>query len=304
MLAGTEEALPAQTEGEAEEEMSAIEALLEGLIDYAGLYPPASLDTHSAVRNYLGFQQSKYAFALGRFVVDLNRIEELRKAAGVSIGELRLSVVASPSDNWRDLSRLIEAGLRIDLLEVKGVRPADVGPLIERVPAGLVTYFEVPMDGMETDLLSAVETAGARVKLRMGGVVAESFPPTSRVANTLKKLANKRVAFKATAGLHHSVRSSYRFTYEPESPIGVMHGFLNLFCAAALMYFGGDPDEAERILKEEEATVFQLCNGEIHWRASRWTAGQMGEVRRKFMNSFGSCSFEEPIRDLERLGWL
>ena len=32
--------------------MNAIEAALAGLIDYAGLYPPASLDMRAAVGNY------------------------------------------------------------------------------------------------------------------------------------------------------------------------------------------------------------------------------------------------------------
>ena len=35
--------------------MTAIETLLAGLFDYAGLYPPASLDLRSAANNYLGY---------------------------------------------------------------------------------------------------------------------------------------------------------------------------------------------------------------------------------------------------------
>ena len=41
--------------------MTAIETLLAGLFDYAGLYPPASLDLRSAANNYLAYRQGKNA---------------------------------------------------------------------------------------------------------------------------------------------------------------------------------------------------------------------------------------------------
>ena len=75
--------------------MTALESLLAGIIDYAGLYPPASLDMRTAVRNYLNYGHSQHASALGRFIVDINRLTELREVAGDSTRHLRLSVLAS-----------------------------------------------------------------------------------------------------------------------------------------------------------------------------------------------------------------
>ena len=77
MLAGTEEAVHARKPFEVSDGKSAIETLLAGLIDYAGLYPPASLDMGSAVENYRAYRSGKHAFALGRFIVDINRMDEL-----------------------------------------------------------------------------------------------------------------------------------------------------------------------------------------------------------------------------------
>jgi hypothetical protein len=62
--------------------MSAIETLLAGLIDYAGLYPPAALDMRTALRNYAEYGQGRHSYALGRFLVGVDRLVELLELAG------------------------------------------------------------------------------------------------------------------------------------------------------------------------------------------------------------------------------
>ena len=87
--------------------VSAIDSLLAGLIDYAGLYPPASLDMRAAVRNYLSYLRSRHATALGRFIVDLNRIDELRLVSGDEVKRIKLSVIVSPGAEWSRVSALL-----------------------------------------------------------------------------------------------------------------------------------------------------------------------------------------------------
>ena len=220
--------------------MSAIDSLLAGLIDYAGLYPPAALNMRSALQNYLSYSNGKRAAALGRFVVDLDRLMELREVAGDAIRELRLSIVASPNTEWDNLSQLLNQGFPIDAIEIKTDQPSQIEHICRCVPSGVTSYFEIPVHTCTSETLAAISDSGSRVKLRMGGVVAATFPSTSAVANTLNALAHNRIAFKATAGLHHPIRSRHPYTDEPDSPAGIMHGFLNLFLAAALIHFGGD----------------------------------------------------------------
>ena len=117
-------------------------------------------------------------------------------------------------------------------------------------------------------------------------------------------LAKRRFRFKATAGLHHPIRSSQRLTYEPESKRATMHGLLNLFCAAAVVYFGGEGGLAEEVLRDEDRAAWQIDEGSLRWRKLSWTTEQIATVRREFFVSVGSCSFEEPMSDLEELGWL
>ena len=48
---------------------NSLHALLEGLIDYAGLFPPAELDMERAVRKYIGFRTEAESWMLARFVL-------------------------------------------------------------------------------------------------------------------------------------------------------------------------------------------------------------------------------------------
>lgn len=129
-------------------------------------------------------------------------------------------------------------------------------------------------------------------------------PDAQSVASMLYSLAERRLAFKATAGLHHPLRSCHPFTYEPDSPTGMMHGFLNLAFAATQLHSGGTCGEALVTLEEADPRAWRLAPDAITYRAFRWTADQLADARGKFFISIGSCSFEEPIRDLEAMGWL
>ena len=59
---------------------ASLHALLTGAIDYAGLFPPAALAMREAVARYAGFRGTTDAWALGRFVLPISRVEELAAA--------------------------------------------------------------------------------------------------------------------------------------------------------------------------------------------------------------------------------
>ena len=284
--------------------MKVIDSLLTGLIDYAGLYPPAGLDMQSVMRSYLSYARGQHAHALGRFLVDMNRLPELCQAAGDSMRSLRLSVIASPEAVSESLQRLLDDGFPIDAIEIKTNLLAEVERISKRIPTGLRAYFEVPAGFPNSELFRAISAAGARIKLRMGGLSAEAFPSAQVIANMLKALSSRRIPFKATAGLHHPIRSRRPLTNEPGSPVGTMHGFINLVCASALLHFGGETSDAKKVLDEENPGAWQVTPANVGWRSYSWSADQLRMVRQQSFISFGSCSFEEPLRDLEVLGWL
>lgn len=287
--------------------MKAIDRLLADLIDYAGLYPPASLDMHSAARKYLEYSRSTHAPALGRFIVDLDRFPYLWDAAGDYVRGMRLSVILAADADCGELNSLLDKGYRIEAVETKAASAEEVEQIAARLPAGMTAYFEIPLTA-GSDLFDAIAAEGARldarVKVRMGGVAAEAFPPIASIAYMLEGMARRRLLFKATAGLHHPVRGRHALNGDAGSATAVMHGFVNLACAAALLYFGGSAEEACLVLEEEWPRDWKVSDDAITWHEYGWSGDELGEVRQNFFAGFGSCSFEEPLRDLEALGWL
>lgn len=245
---------------------ASLRALLEGLIDYAGLFPPAALSMQDAVRNYARYREEEYAWALGRFVVPGDRVAEV------------------PDDFLLSI-------LGID--EVKAVTTEDVDR-IARDANGRTVYVEIA----DVALLDAIARCGLRAKIRTGGVTADAFPPIGDVASFLRACKAAGVAFKATAGLHHPLRCLEPLTYASDAPTGTMHGFLNVFLAAAML------DRADEILAEEDPRAFAFSDEGAWWRGDQVSTAELRAMRRDFATSFGSCSFEEPISDLRELGFL
>jgi hypothetical protein len=190
----------------------------------------------------------------------------------------------------------------IDVAELKAATVNDVARQRSQLPS-LMTYFEIPTSDDVSPLVKAIGGAGARAKIRTGGVTPESIPPASEVIDFIVACRRESVPFKATAGLHHPIRGSYRLTYEPDSPIGTMYGFLNVFVASALIYAGESEDAATAALEETDPAAFTFEDDAITWRGKRIPAEQIEESRLEFAISFGSCSFREPIDELRPISW-
>jgi hypothetical protein len=256
-----------------------LRVLLDSLIDYAGLFPPASLPMAEAVRRFQQHRDGEFGWALGRLVVPLANLAEVPLDIPVSV------VVAR-----NELSSLHE---RVDVIETKAANVDDIDA-IAGVAGSRMVYVEVT----DVDLIESLRGHGMRAKIRTGGVTQEAFPEPARVARFIRECAAVGVAFKATAGLHHPIRCSRPLTYEPNAPTGVMHGFINLFVAAALV--GG----AEEVLLDQSPESFDFEDDAVSWRGRRVVTADLARLRREFAISFGSCSFHEPIDDLKDLGWL
>jgi hypothetical protein len=298
----------------------ALRSLLTGLIDYAGLFPPAGLAMDAAVRNYDSYRNGEYAWMLGRFIVPAARLDEYAEAvrgAGIDASAWSLSVLATAGDaaalarfnTETDRAGADESGSggsgSIDVLEIKAAHAREIQDAAQAFGGGYQLYFETPPEKWPS-LLPATAVAKARAKIRTGGEVASAIPEESRVLEFLRIASERRLAFKATAGLHHPLRAMQRLTYKPDSPTGVMHGFLNVFCAAVLLWHERDRrQEAAWMLGERDADAITMDEA-MTWHNSgvTLTVQQIKVAREQFCISFGSCSFTEPIEDLGKLGWL
>ena len=296
-----------------------LRTLLAHAIDYAGLFPPAQLDMPGAVAEYESYLASSDAWALGRFVVPAARLRELAAAAGDAPsnplgsrqGERRLSVVLGP-DLAADVERLRafcadvngEGWWRgIDAVELRASTPEAIAQAMRVVPDSVERYVEIPISEDPTPLVLAIAGAGAYAKVRTGGTTTDAFPASDHVARFLATCLREAVPFKATAGLHHPLRGEYPLTYEPGSACGRMYGFLNVFLATAFLAAGLDEAEARVLLDESDPNAVTFNRTEAVWRSHRLPLDRLAESRR-FLTSFGSCSFREPIDDLTALGLL
>jgi hypothetical protein len=290
--------------------MSAIRALMSGMIDYAGLFPPASLEMKTVVRNYSEYISGDDSWALGALVVPVVRLAEFIDAFNEVCCKERektwlLNVLGSddPADNATQIHGFTQGAVLIDGVEIKAATPRDAEKLLSDLPEGLIAYVEFP-PAAAGDILPVLARNGARAKIRMGGVTPEAIPASATVAQFMIACADSQVPFKATAGLHHAIRDNYPLTYESDSPSATMHGFVNVFLAAALAWIGKEEDLVIATLEEESPKEFRFNEDAVCWHKQALTTSQIGTMRRDFGIDFGSCSFEEPIEEVKALGWL
>ena len=290
--------------------MSAIRALMSGMIDYAGLFPPATLDMRPVVRNYADYISGDDSWALGGLVVPAARLTEFTEVFNEVCCDERekawlLNVLGSddPADNVTRLSGFMQGAALIDAIELKASTPQDAERLLTGLPEGLIAYVEFALS-QAGSMLPMLARNGARAKIRMGGLTADAIPDSATVARFLIACADAQVPFKATAGLHHAIRDEYPLTDKADSGQATMHGFVNLFLAAALAWIGKEEDLVFATLEEDSPKEFRFSEDSVSWHKNALTAGQIGTMRRDFGIDFGSCSFLEPIEDVKALGWL
>jgi len=300
------------------EAVDATAVLLTDLIDYAGLFPPASLAMTPSVANYDAYSRSEWNWILGRFIVPVARLGEFEAAfaglpapaPGTRFTNWRLSALLG-SDPIADVSRIREFNARmassrsdrkahVESVEVKVASAEEIKRLSGIIPVELATYFEIPLASCG-ECIAAVADSGRRAKIRTGGETTDKFPAPESVIEFIRLCAAAKVPFKATAGLHHPLRSVHRFTYQPESPSGIMHGFINVFLAAAFLRAGMEAKHAVQVLGEQSAQAFHFDADGAGWREYRLSRNDIAATRQSFAVSFGSCSFTEPIDDLRAL---
>ncbi len=291
-----------------------MEPVFEGLVEYAGLFPPASRTMVGAVTEYAEHRDGPDRAALGRFVVATSRLEELAQEVSAlpqpptAASPWSLAIVLGT--NVRDDLARVEAfaadprhmGLVVDAFELKVANPGEVAILAEVLPAEHAVFYEVPLTDGVADIVAAIAEVGGYAKMRTGGVTPEAFPESEALTRFLLAVVRHQVPFKATAGLHHPFRGSFPLTYEPDATSHVMHGFINLLLATAELVGGGDGETAQAILEEADPAAFTPATDGWRWRDRHYSSAMLGTVRARHFLNFGSCSFREPIESLHARG--
>jgi hypothetical protein len=312
---------------------ASVKTLLNGLFDYAGLFPPASLDLPEAVAEYQAHRAEADAWMLGPFVVPVSRLPELADLLPDG-SPVPLQLLPAPA---------------ADAVSIPAVLPQSLDAvtafLEQTAGKAIVSGFEwkVPEDGL-TDAQVAVETITRiesifraspfsqlprhleiqrgdrfqdqvpffflalaaqgnpellRAKIRCGGMHQADFPTPQELATFLHAAIRTGHPFKATAGLHHPLRH-----FNGTQKVW-MHGFLNVFFATTIGRSNGlKVDGIRAILEDTEPEHFHFTDRGIAWHDLTATVTEFIRDRRTLCLSIGSCSFDEPRQDLRDLGWL
>lgn len=290
-----------------------VRTLLAEIVDYAGLFPPSMVSMKQAVANYASYRAGAYAWMLGAFVLPVARLNEFLEAAEGHLTDgdpWRLSVLAGEdiTSTIREIKlfNTENAGRAVcDSLEVKASTVSKIENTVAALPAELATYFEIATGENFPDLLATLAIKRQRAKIRTGGTTREDFPPSREIVRFVRTCMAANVPFKATAGLHHPIRCYRPLTYAADAPKGTMHGFLNVLLMTAFARDSYRVALLEELMEEEFDEVFTFRDDGVGWRGEYFlSAEQLRFLRQKGMISFGSCSFTEPVEDLQGLGLL
>jgi hypothetical protein len=309
---------------------ASVRALLTGIIDYAGLFPPAKLPMDAAIENYDQYRKGAASWMLGQFVCPVGRLDELSPLlekvfpAGPPLG---LTVIGRRSDSEHEVLQAIRADSELitsfcvrnqPCVKMAGYEvrlPEDaVGCWETRPPLGLwapmmssdsACFLEIPFSKnwrrdlkVLTQVLANSGKPGG-LKVRCGGPAPQDFPSPGQLAGAVVCCRDCNLPLKATAGLHHALGYF-------DKDVGVKaHGFLNV-CAATVLASAAalDEERVRPIIEDEQAGDFAFDDGGFRWKDLSATTDQIRAARRNLFVSFGSCSFDEPREELERLGLL
>jgi len=269
--------------------------LFAEMVHDAAMFPPGNASAANAVASHLEYRRAWFSWMIGPLVVSDQRLAEIGRAANEQ-GPLRVSVVNTggaggllslASRPLRGLDVVaVETALR-DLDDLAG-NAARVASAAAELTERMRVYVEIPHAPGWERAVEEVEAAGLRGKIRTGSPDDAETPPHEQLARQLSVLVEADLPFKATAGLHHALRSDGTDPARPRQ-----HGFLNLLAALEAVIEGADlPDVVDLLAKADRQEVLRHVTG--------WDEVTARKVRRRFVG-FGCCGVLDPVNDLVAL---
>ena len=301
---------------------ASLQALLKHSIDYAGMFPPCGLDLEPALQNQAEYVRSPDEWMLGAFVLPVEQFDAAKQLLSRfdPLHPLRVAALGPRTENADAFLAALEKAdaaigslsrHNVDLVSISHFEmllPHDVDLALLKEARSIVgdlpVFWEAPPDKAEQTIAlvaehnSDADVASFGYKLRTGGVTADAFPTSAQIAGALVAPATHQVPIKFTAGLHHPLRQ-YRDEVRTK-----MYGFLNVLGAAVLAAeHRWDTHQTSIMLEDENLDSFSFAHDVFAWREWKIDIERL-QYRRRFVASFGSCSFDEPRDDLGALGLL
>jgi hypothetical protein len=258
------------------------------LIDYAGMYPPESLELDDAINTYLRHRRGPHEWMLGPFLCPSSALHDLEWLLGgdpIPVGV----VFDQPAEEA--VASIAASALSIQQIETTDLR---IESLLRELDSALTVWLEVEPARVQA-IAARIPGRPIGVKIRCGGPTPADFPSPAVLAAGMHETFERGLPLKATAGLHHPWRHF-------SADVGAWrHGFLNLAGAAAALVLTGDVNRASEILAVEQPGV--LSGQYLRVGDHEFSPADLRSAR-VFFRSYGSCSFDEPVDDLVAMGSL
>lgn len=315
------------------EQYNAKRALLSGIIDYAGTFPPAALPFVDALKEAATYRSElRQPWLYAKMALNLELLKSVNARALISAGAdgtpwvfTALGSKIPEETNAQEFARIIEWDLReIRRFNERGTfsscrqsiaayetriplsalaNPKSIGeylaPALERVTAvsqGILPYFEL---GLGADWRAKIENTIHALAGWHSEQSDATTPPGIKIRTggqtpcTSEQLAD--VIVTAT---------SYRLRFKATQGLhhaltqkGVL-GFVNVFAALNLAQALGEEGfpraKVQACLNSESASDFKFTDDTFSWREHSLDLEKIEAARRHHAGCFGSCSLKEP----------
>lgn len=313
-----------------------LELLVDGLFDYAGMFPPASLSFDDALTAAISFPRElkRPALVASDFVVSFEHLSRLRAELLQRLGYAQerpfsICVLGSSLQSESDDERAAELAdlVRFDSSEQSSkVRRAvvsyelKVGPalqadhhillaLLRRIQARLqdqrLSIFLEPdlsvarwKEVLETTC-GAIQIVNSDSQGALVGLKVRASGPTAVSPHKLSAI----IAAVAAAQLHFKATAGLHHPIVERARYQNELGFLNLAAALFLKrHYGSTMTDQDTLacLTCEQASHYRFEDG-VAWKQYRISPSELNLIKKQFHFSVGSCSLHEPDQDLLRL---
>lgn len=317
-----------------------VSTLLNGIIDYAGLFPPAKLSLYDAIHEFRRYRDHKNANLLARFVVPIAQLTNVHQEVGEFINVTKspwvftvLLNAQQDADSFLEsletdvkamrkfLDRYRQGEAVVDSCEVvlpqefvdnpsaQDLVPflSEVKEILSEMPGVPRLFFEVPY--RQTKLLEKISTAFAQHNKHERHNIAVKLRTgglTPETVPTPEQVALALVTLKENGLAFKATAGLHQPLRHFDKDVGVdVFGFFNIWFAAAAIYTQpANVGQLVEILQATKSSFFQFASEIAAAGNFRFTLADLAKTRSEFALSFGSCSFAEPIDCLKNLELL
>lgn len=319
-----------------------LQALLGKVVDYAGMFPPASLPLSRALEQYADYRSSVDRWMLARLVCSVQHLEKMRDHTDLfTHPPFRFSVLPTGGETTetfleafgRDVeairrfhgdhpknvrveqleARLPRSLLATDVITVRRFLNALDEALEHGDLSGLDFFLEIPLDEnlrQTLPILTGAAAARNRDRTDSGhGRIGVKMRTGGTEADAFPDSEQVAVVIAGCRSVGVPFKSTaglhHPVRHFNETVGTYMHGFLNVTAAAVLAYAHGlDERRIIDVLADHDPSQFRFTDTGMGWSDLNADVTVIDRARREGLVSFGSCSFREPLDDLRNLGLL